>query len=97
MEKQHMTYTILGIGIILLVWVAFSAFQDPGQLENNAANFQYYQQQAAAAGSECGDINDIKNIQHLSHHPDRYQQCYKLIDPQKFKEATGQDISEFLR
>lgn len=94
MEKQ-MTYTLLGLGVILLGWVAYSALQLPDEkLENNAANFQYYQQQAA--GSECGDINSLQNIQHLSHHPDRFKDCYRYIDPQKFREATGQDINSYL-
>ena len=46
---------------------------------------------------ECGNINDPKNLQHLSHHPDTYQECYKYIDPAKFRQATGQELSSFIR
>ncbi len=47
--------------------------------------------------SDCGDLEDPSNIQHLSHHPSRYQECLRQIDPVKFKEATGDDISDYLR
>jgi hypothetical protein len=55
---------------------------------------------AAVSGTppaECGDINDPSNLQHLSHHPDRFQECYKYVDPVKFKQAVGQDLSNFQR
>lgn len=47
--------------------------------------------------AECGNINDQANIQRLSHHPDQFRRCYRVIDPAKFKAATGQDISDFIR
>ncbi len=50
-----------------------------------------------SAPSECGDVTDPSNIQHLSHHPNLYGECYKYIDPAAFKAATGQDISNYLR
>ncbi|MFH0927195.1 MAG: hypothetical protein V1822_01315 [Candidatus Micrarchaeota archaeon] len=73
------------------------ALDSSGKVANTAQNQQIFQQQAASAGSECGDLNNPANLQHLSHHPNLYQDCYKLIDPQKFKAAVGKDISEFMR
>ncbi len=55
------------------------------------------QSQQAAIPSECGDINDPKNLQHLSHHPDQFQECYKFVDANKFRQAVGRDLSEFRR
>ena len=54
--------------------------------------------QPLAQGSvppECGNVNDAKNVQHLSHHPDRFKACYPYVDPAFFKSAVGQDISQF--
>ena len=46
--------------------------------------------------AECGDINDVKNLQHLSHHPDQFQECYKFVDAGKFQQAVGQPLSDFM-
>ncbi|MBS3067235.1 hypothetical protein J4450_00915 [Candidatus Micrarchaeota archaeon] len=99
MKNDDLVYVGLFIGVVLLVWTINSTIQTSitnKKLEKSEANFQLYQQQALSAGSECGDTNDLKNIQHLSHHPDRYKECYKYIDPQKFKDAVGEDISNYL-
>src|SRR3989304_4328656 len=47
--------------------------------------------------SEGGGINTPKTLQHLSHHPDRFQECYKFVDPAKFKAAVGEDLSNYRR
>lgn len=47
--------------------------------------------------AECGNINDAKNLQHLSHHPDQFQECYKYVDAGKFQQAVGQPLSNFQR
>ncbi|HLD60417.1 MAG TPA: hypothetical protein VI912_05445 [Candidatus Bilamarchaeaceae archaeon] len=99
-KKGNLSYSVLLIGFVVLVWVSYSAFFSSGPntvIENNDQNFNYYEQKAQLSNSECGDLNDPSNIQHLSHHPDKYQECLKQIDPQKFKEAVGQDITSFLR
>ena len=55
-----------------------------------------YQAQAKQAGSECGDMKDLGNVQHLSHHPDRFADCIKQVDPQVFEQAVGQTKEEYM-
>ncbi len=104
MEKL-VSYGVLLIGLMVLAYGLFGIVNGvgsdngyhPARLQNTPENYQYYQQQAAGAGSECGDLNDVANLQHLSHHPDRFQECYKVVDPVAFKQAVGRDVSEFIR
>ncbi|MEW6035172.1 MAG: hypothetical protein AB1529_01035 [Candidatus Micrarchaeota archaeon] len=81
-----------------LLSLAFLSFLAPPAAAQNQGAGQ--PGPAIALGSpppECGDINDPSNLQHLSHHPDRFQECYKYVNPVKFKQAVGQDLSNFQR
>lgn len=96
MSDEKILYIVVVFGLLALGWVAYSTFQAPPATANSAvpagANLAPVQ-----VPSECGDINDPANLQHLSHHPDRFQACYRIVDPVKFKQAVGSDISEFMR
>jgi hypothetical protein len=104
-KGEMLPYVLLALAVGLLGFSFLSlsrpkaqvAFDSYGGLANTPQNSQYYQAAAASAGSECGDLNDPANLQHLSHHPDRFQSCYRLVDPAKFKAAVGRDVSEFMR
>ena len=90
---------LLVAALAVALWVGYSAFAAPAPavVENTETNRVYFEQQAAASSNECGDLNDPQNIQHLSHHPDRYQDCLRQVDPAKFREAVGDDLSNYLR
>jgi len=90
-NDELILYGALGGGVLLLVFSLFgtSWFGQPAQ------SGQAYSLSTAQIPSECGDINDVENLQHLSHHPDQFQECYKYVDPQKFKAAVGKDLSYF--
>lgn len=90
-------YLVAGVALAVLILIGLSAFMAPNTtLEPSEANFEQYQKTAQLSDDNCGDLEDAKNIQHLSHHPEMYQDCLKKVDPGKFKEATGKDLSEFL-
>lgn len=52
---------------------------------------------ASQSCTGCGDLSDISNIQHLSHHPQQYAECINLVSDEKFKEAVGTGKSEFMQ
>jgi|SRR3989338_1916271 len=97
-------YAVLLAGLMVL---GYGTFFMPSQQPQQP--FPYSQQYAVQEGGyaaappagnvppECGDINDPKNLQHLSHHPDQFQACYRVVDPAKFRAAVGRDASEFIR
>lgn len=79
-------YGVLAIAIAVLIYSAFSII-------NPAKPVQQYQ---SSLGDACGDLNDLANIQHLSHHPEQYEECIKKVDPALFKQAVGEDLNSFL-
>ncbi len=88
MSKMNMlAYAAIGIGIATLVFVFMFVFQG----SSSAQDVQSY------AADECGDLGDAANIQHLSHHPQQYKDCLKQVNPQKFYDATGQNLNDFMR
>ena len=87
MIENKAFYLIALVGLSVLIWTAYSALKIADSKNQDFSN-QY--------DAECGDINDPKNIQHLSHHPDTYRECIRQIDPQKFKDAVGEDIGNYL-
>ncbi len=98
-------YAVLLAGVLVLGYGMF--FMPSAQAYQTASPSQSYGTAAPAAGGktslasasippECGDINDPKQLQHLSHHPDQFQACYKVVDPVKFKAAAGRDVSVFI-
>lgn len=101
-------YPLLGVGIGLMMLAALYALStltsaDGGvELNNNGSiaqtsgNDQYFQQQAQDSGGVCGDLTSNANIQHLSHHPDRYEDCLMQVDPALLKQATGKTLNEIL-
>ena len=87
------TYAVLVLALAVLGWVAYGAL-GPKPVAQQSVLAAY---QGIDASSACGDLNDTANIQHLSHHPDRFAECVKQIDPAKFKEAVGIEKSEWLK
>ncbi len=69
-------------------------FDAGGSLANSPQNFQYYQQQAQQAGSECGSLTDEANVQHLSHHPDQFKDCLRQVAPAFLVKATGKTYEQ---
>ncbi len=93
MEEKTITYIALIGAFAVLGWVMYGAFSSPAAPSTGLA---VYQQPQATIPSECGDITDNANVQHLSHHPDRFGECIKLVEPAKFKEAVGTDKSAYM-
>lgn len=93
--------TMYAVAAVALLVLGFGIFAMPArqQADFSAASGAQSAQFAAPASipPECGDINDPAQLQHLSHHPDQFQECYKVVDPAKFKAAVGQDVSAFMR
>lgn len=88
-NEKTITYVVLAAAVLLLGFVFYGALA-----QRTGAS------PAAAGGgipSECGDITSLSNVQHLSHHPDKYAACIKLVDPAIFKEAVGTDKAEFMQ
>ena len=83
-EKNNAFYIFAGIIVVMAVFSVLSIL--------NSKNPYKYE----SAASECGDLDDLSNIQHLSHHPQQYKDCIKQVKPQKFLEATGQNLEDFL-
>ena len=103
MKNEYFLYGLLFVAVLILAWTAFSMFSKPqldrdaqGRVLQTSANAQFFQQQAAQSGSECGDLKDEANVQHLSHHPDRFSDCLRQVDPAFLKQATGQTLQEIL-
>ncbi|MBI5225713.1 hypothetical protein HY994_00555 [Candidatus Micrarchaeota archaeon] len=99
---KNLEYAFVFVVVLVLAFAFFIYSPTPtgvqkdayGNVIQSGQNQQLFQQQAATAGSDCGDLNDISNIQHLSHHPDRYGSCYGKIDPALLKQATGKTAQE---
>lgn len=97
-EMRAALYPVLaGVAVLSLLFVVFSLFNAGSVGTSSGSNVVAGNSASLVAPSDCGDLKSSVNIQHLSHHPDRYQACLKLIDPSDFKSATGQDLSAFLR
>lgn len=95
MDENVLFGALLVLAGALLAFSFLSLIAPPAAAQAQAVGKASLAQGPAPA--ECGDINDLSNIQHLSHHPDRFQECYRYVDPAKFKAATGEDISSYLR
>ncbi len=94
MDDRLIYGIVIVAGVALLVFSLLSALAPPASAQSQPAPASL---SGTAIPPECGDINDPANLQHLSHHPDRFQACYRVVDPSKFKAATGQDVSNFIR
>ncbi|MBI5225284.1 hypothetical protein HY989_05430 [Candidatus Micrarchaeota archaeon] len=100
---RYFEYGILFLMIGVLALGFFSFFSAPklqadsqGKILQTASNSQYYQQKAQAQGTECGDLKDAGNVQHLSHHPSKYADCLKKVDLAFLKQATGKTLGEIM-
>ena len=94
---------LIGVGVLLIGVSAFSLLSQPrfdvgqsGQLLQTRSNQQFFEQQAASSGSQCGNLQDVANVQHLSHHPGQYADCLKKVDPAFLQKATGKTIEQIL-
>ena len=92
-------YAVAAIALLVLAYGVFAMPQRQPDFSASAYGGAQSAQFAAPSSipPECGDINDPANLQHLSHHPEKFQACYKVVDPAKFKAAVGQDVSVFMR
>lgn len=98
---RYLEYAVVFVAVLVLAFAFFMyrpgpALDASGGLVPSGQNFQYYQQKAAALGDECGDLKDEGNVQHLSHHPDRYAACLQKVDPAILQKATGKTLAQIL-
>ncbi len=101
MEVKNLEYGIVILAALVLSYAVFfyqpgPQYEASGQLAQNQQNLQYFQAQAASAGSACGDVTDFANVQHLGHHPDRFRDCYAKVDPALLQQATGKTLEQLL-
>jgi len=89
-RENILLYGIVAVAVAILAWTVFSILG----AGVGSANYNYYQQQNAGG---CGDLNDVTNVQHLSHHPSQYADCIKQVSPEVFKQAVGTDKETFMR
>ena len=92
--------TMYAVAAIALLVLGYGVFAMPTRQQADfSASAGGAAQFAAPAQipAKCGNINDPAQWQHLSHHPDQFQECYRVVDPAKFKAAVGQDVSVFMR
>ncbi len=97
MDNKIIIYSAVIVAVAVLAWSVTTTINGKASAKYNQETYNYYQNLQQQSSDGCGDLTDIKNIQHLSHHPDQYAECIKKVDPQKFKEAVGQDRDEFLK
>src|SRR3989344_5878473 len=93
MKNEYILYGAVIFGVAILAWSITSLFQSNTV---GSAKYNYYQAQAQQSGSECGDMTDLANVQHLSHHPDRFGNCIKQVDAQIFEQAVGQSKEAYM-
>lgn len=88
LNKENLAvYGVLAVAIAVLLFSVFSMINPV----KPAQNLQYQ-----STADACGDLDDLANIQHLSHHPAQYEECIKKVEPQRFKEAVGEDLNSFM-
>jgi hypothetical protein len=100
---KMMEYGVVFVAIAVVAFSVFSTFSQPklsldskGRVMETASNEQYFQQQAASSGNECGNLKDAANVQHLSHHPSQYAECLRKVDPAFLKQATGKTLQQII-
>ena len=87
-KKENIAlYGMLGVVAVILIFSVYTMLA-PKKLEINAQNYQQYEQQRISSGSECGDLTDPANIQHLSHHAE-LKPCLDKVDPALRKQVLG--------
>ncbi len=89
-KENILLYGIVAAAVAILAWAVLSIFGTGV----GDANYNYYEQKNAGG---CGDLNDIGNVQHLSHHPSQYADCIKQVSPEVFKGAVGTDKNAFMQ
>jgi len=89
-KESVLLYGIVVAAVAILAWAVFSIVGTGV----GSANYNYYQQKNAG---DCGDLNDVANVQHLSHHPSQYADCIKQVSAEMFKQAVGTDKSAFMQ
>lgn len=89
-KENLLLYGIVAVAAAILVWAVASAIGTGA----GSANYNYYEQQNAGG---CGDLNDVGNVQHLSHHPSQYADCIKQVSAEVFKQAVGIDKNTFMQ
>ncbi len=104
-KNETIIYGALFFGIIL-IGVALIPFvnseqkldvDEKGNVLKTQKNEEIFTQQAEEINSECGDLESESNIQHLSHHPARYEKCLKQVNPELLKQATGKTLEELMK
>ena len=87
-------YAAIIAALVVLGWVFLSSFQKSGPAPVNSAN--NYAPGLATGNDNCGNLTDLANVQHLSHHPGTFADCIKKVDPVVFKQAVGMDKDAYM-
>lgn len=91
MKEEWLLFGLLGVAGLVLVGSFLSALNLPKIGGQSSTPVQSFQQT-----DDCGNLRDVQNVQHLSHHPDRYASCLRKVDPAFLKQATGQTLQQIL-
>ncbi len=84
--QEIFLYILIVIVSLVLIWTLSNSFSK--QATASPTSF---------SSSECGNLNDMSNIQHLSHHPDIFSECIKQVEPEKFLQAVGIPKDQYLK
>lgn len=101
MSEEYFAYAVVAFAVAVAAFSAYSLLAGPrtgpaGALELSAANQQYFDALNAGTEDDCGDLRDVANVQHLSHHPGQYAECLKRVEPSFLKAAAGKTLAELL-
>ncbi len=101
MNMKYVEYAVVFFAVLALSWAFLLRPAGPqvdasGSVVQTSGNYQYFQQQAAASGSDCGDLKSEANVQHLGHHPDRYAECLRQVEPAMLQKATGKTLQQII-
>lgn len=92
MDPKIISYAGILVAVFVLSWAIISL------LNPSAASKPKYSVTAAQnADNGCGDMADLSNVQHLSHHPDQFGNCIRQVDSKVFEQATGQKKEDYMK
>ena len=92
MDPKIISYAGILVVVIVLSWAIISLLNASAvPVPKYSANIAQNQD------SGCGNMSDLANVQHLSHHPDQYKDCIKQVDSKIFEQATGQSKEDYMK
>lgn len=89
-KKNNQEIILYGLLVLAVFGLIFTAY-------NTFFKTTSYAKTVSPSSDQCGDLNDLSNVQHLSHHPNIYADCIKKVDSQKFYEAVGMTKEQYMK